>query len=61
MTRVPVTGMSGTGKTTLLEELGRRGHRVVDAGCGDFHEVQVTEPSGRRSTGRSSGSNGRTG
>ena len=25
-----VTGMSGTGKSTVLAELGRRGHRVVD-------------------------------
>lgn len=39
MTRVLVTGMSGTGKTTLLEELGRRGHRVVDTDDGDWHEV----------------------
>jgi dephospho-CoA kinase len=30
MTRVLVTGMSGTGKSSALEELGRRGHRVVD-------------------------------
>ena len=27
---VLVTGMSGTGKTVVLNELGRRGHRVVD-------------------------------
>jgi shikimate kinase len=27
---VLVTGMSGTGKSTVLAELGRRGHRVVD-------------------------------
>lgn len=27
---VLVTGMSGTGKSTALAELGRRGHRVVD-------------------------------
>ncbi|MEU4626803.1 AAA family ATPase [Actinoplanes sp. NPDC023801] len=30
MARILVTGMSGTGKSTLLEELARRGHRVVD-------------------------------
>jgi predicted ATPase len=36
MTRVLVTGMAGTGKTTLLEELGRRGHRVVDTDYGDW-------------------------
>jgi len=28
--RVLITGMSGTGKTTVLEELGRRGYRVVE-------------------------------
>jgi shikimate kinase len=30
MTRVLVTGMSGTGKSSALAELGRRGYRVVD-------------------------------
>jgi adenylate kinase family enzyme len=30
MRRVLVTGMSGTGKSTVLAELGRRGFRVVD-------------------------------
>ncbi|MGZ4637907.1 MAG: AAA family ATPase [Actinomycetes bacterium] len=30
MARVLVTGMSGTGKTTLLDELRRRGHLTVD-------------------------------
>jgi shikimate kinase len=30
MTAVLVTGMSGTGKSTLLGELARRGHRCVD-------------------------------
>ena len=30
MSRVLVTGMSGTGKSTVLAELGRRGYRVVD-------------------------------
>ncbi|WP_232662424.1 AAA family ATPase [Pseudonocardia sp. TRM90224] len=28
--KVLITGMSGTGKSTVLEELARRGHRVVD-------------------------------
>ena len=30
MTRILVTGMSGTGKSSALVELGRRGYRVVD-------------------------------
>jgi shikimate kinase len=30
MARVLITGMSGTGKTTLLGELSRRGHRTLD-------------------------------
>ena len=30
MPRVLVTGMSGTGKSTALQILGQRGHRVVD-------------------------------
>lgn len=29
-TAVLLTGMSGTGKSTVLDELARRGHRVVD-------------------------------
>jgi shikimate kinase len=30
MTRILVTGMSGTGKSSALAELGRRGYRVID-------------------------------
>lgn len=30
MTKVLVTGMSGTGKSSALDELGRRGYRVVN-------------------------------
>jgi adenylate kinase family enzyme len=38
MTSVLVTGMSGTGKSTVLAELARRGHRVVDTDYGDWSE-----------------------
>ena len=30
MARVLITGMSGAGKTTVLQELSRRGHRTID-------------------------------
>ncbi len=36
MTAVLVTGMSGTGKSSVLAELARRGHRVVDTDDGDW-------------------------
>lgn len=35
---VLVTGMSGTGKSTALVELARRGHRVVDTDYGGWTE-----------------------
>jgi adenylate kinase family enzyme len=44
---VLVTGMSGTGKSTVLAELARRGHRVVDTDVGDWGEdVRTAEPPG---------------
>ncbi|MDQ0677323.1 dephospho-CoA kinase [Arthrobacter pascens] len=33
MSRVLITGMSGTGKTTVLHELSRRGYRTIDTDC----------------------------
>ncbi|MGY0231818.1 hypothetical protein [Longispora urticae] len=39
MRRVLVTGMSGVGKSALLEELAARGHRTVDTDYGDYHET----------------------
>jgi dephospho-CoA kinase len=36
MTVVLVTGMSGSGKSTALTELARRGHRVVDTDYGGW-------------------------
>lgn len=38
MTRVLITGMSGVGKSALLDELARRGYRTVDTDYGDFYE-----------------------
>ena len=38
MVVVLVTGMSGTGKSTALVELARRGHRVVDTDHDGFSE-----------------------
>lgn len=38
-----MTGMSGVGKSTVLAELARRGHRVVDTDEGDWIE-HVTIP-----------------
>ncbi len=36
MARVLVTGMSGTGKTTVLDELRRRGRRTIDTDYGGW-------------------------
>jgi shikimate kinase len=38
MTRVLITGMSGVGKSSLLDELSRRGYRTVDTDHGDYHQ-----------------------
>jgi dephospho-CoA kinase len=48
VTVVLVTGMSGTGKSAALAELGRRGHRVVDTDYGGYAE-RVPSPDGRAS------------
>lgn len=41
---VLVTGMSGTGKSTVLGELARRGHRVVDTDLGGWVDGSGPEP-----------------
>lgn len=47
MAKVLVTGMSGTGKSTALRVLARRGHDVVDTDAGAWSEW-VTLPDGSR-------------
>jgi shikimate kinase len=54
--RVLITGMSGTGKSTLLAELARRGHLTVDTdydgweqSTGLWDETRMTELLGRES------------
>ena len=39
MKRVLITGMSGAGKSSLLDELAARGYRTVDTDYGDFFQV----------------------
>lgn len=46
MVRVLVTGMSGTGKSAVLGQLGRRGHRVVDTDEDDWAEDVAAGPAG---------------
>jgi adenylate kinase family enzyme len=40
-TRILVTGMSGTGKSSALAELGRRGYRVVDTDDPGWREYRA--------------------
>lgn len=41
--RILVTGISGTGKSTVIAELAARGYKAVDADCDEFSEwVQVS-------------------
>ncbi|NNG36878.1 AAA family ATPase [Nakamurella aerolata] len=40
MSRVLLSGMSGTGKSTLLEAVARRGYRCVDTDDGDWFDEQ---------------------
>jgi adenylate kinase family enzyme len=37
--RVLITGMSGAGKSSLLDELAARGHRAVDTDYGDYYHT----------------------
>ena len=47
MARILVTGMSGTGKSSVLAELGRRGYRVVDTDDPGWREYRASvDPAG---------------
>lgn len=44
MARVLITGMSGAGKSTVLAELARLGHEVVDTDDGPWIDLEGSEP-----------------
>lgn len=48
MANVLITGMSGTGKSALLDELASRGYRTVDTDYGGYYEVVDGERLWRR-------------
>jgi dephospho-CoA kinase len=39
MKRILLTGMSGTGKSTIIAELAARGYKAVDVDCDEFSEL----------------------
>ena len=47
MIRVLITGMSGTGKSSVLAGLGRRGHRVIDTDYGGWSAEAVSADGSR--------------
>jgi hypothetical protein len=49
MVKILVTGMSGTGKSTVLDELSRRGHETVDTDSDAWSEFVASDDEGRPS------------
>ena len=64
MKRILLTGMSGTGKSTLISELAARGYKAVDVDCDEFSErMQISGDAGsyrHRWTSTGTGYGGRT-
>lgn len=51
MKRILVTGMSGTGKSTVIGELAARGYQAIDADCDEFSAwVAVSDDAGTLGT-----------
>ena len=46
MQRVLLTGMSGTGKSTLIHELGARGYKAIDTDSDEWSEWVQTPGDG---------------
>ena len=47
MRRILITGMSGTGKSSLVAELAARGYKAVDADSAEYSEwVEVSGETG---------------
>src|ERR1700712_4615292 len=47
MKRILLTGMSGVGKSTLVDALAARGYKAVDADCDEFSEwVELSDDAG---------------
>ncbi|QBD75820.1 shikimate kinase [Ktedonosporobacter rubrisoli] len=51
MKRILLTGMSGTGKSTLIRALAARGYKAVDADCDELSQwIEVKDPMGAEVT-----------
>lgn len=51
MRRVLITGMSGVGKSSVIDRLAARGYRAVDTDAGGFFELVASDGEARRKFG----------